>query len=87
MQLIDRSEKICGHKCMELPRLFLQAWVNIYSCSGSSWLLTQSSWVRFPALPTFRRCSGSGTGSTQPREDKWGATWKKSSVSGLENWD
>jgi hypothetical protein len=29
----------------------------------------------------------SGTGCTQTREDKWGATWKKSSGSGLENWD
>jgi hypothetical protein len=25
--------------------------------------------VRFPALPNFLRSSGSGTGSTQPRED------------------
>jgi hypothetical protein len=25
--------------------------------------------VRFPALPDFLRSSGSGTGSTQPRED------------------
>jgi hypothetical protein len=24
----------------------------------------------------FLRSSGSGTGSTQPREDNWGATWK-----------
>jgi hypothetical protein len=29
----------------------------------------QRSWVRFPALPDFLRGSGSGTGSTQPRED------------------
>jgi hypothetical protein len=29
--------------------------------------------------------SGSGTGSTQPREDNWGATWRKSSGSGLAN--
>jgi hypothetical protein len=28
----------------------------------------QRSWVRFPALPDFLRCGGSGTGSTQPRE-------------------
>jgi hypothetical protein len=28
----------------------------------------QRSWVRFPALPDFLRGSGSGTGSTQPRE-------------------
>jgi hypothetical protein len=33
----------------------------------------------------FLRSSGSGTGFTQPREDKWGATWKESSGSGLEN--
>jgi hypothetical protein len=26
--------------------------------------------VRFPALPDFRRSSGSGTGSTQPHEYK-----------------
>jgi hypothetical protein len=25
--------------------------------------------VRFPAVPDILRCSGSGTGSTQPRED------------------
>jgi hypothetical protein len=30
---------------------------------------------------------GSGTGSTQPREDNWGATWMTKSGSGLENWD
>jgi hypothetical protein len=59
----------------------------LWSRGQSSWLLTQRSWVRFPVLPNFLRSSGSGTGSTQPREDKWGATWKKSSSSGLENWD
>jgi hypothetical protein len=30
-----------------------------------------------PALPDFLRSSGSVTGSTQPREWNWGATWKK----------
>jgi hypothetical protein len=30
--------------------------------------------VRFPALPE-KKSSGSGTGSTQPREYNWGATW------------
>jgi hypothetical protein len=41
--------------------------------------------VRFPALPDFLRSSESVTGSTQPREYNWGATWRKSSRSGLEN--
>jgi hypothetical protein len=35
----------------------------------------------------FLSSSGSGMESTQPHEDKWGATWKKSSSFGLENWD
>jgi hypothetical protein len=26
-------------------------------------------------LPDYLRSSGSGTRSTQPREDNWGATW------------
>jgi hypothetical protein len=34
---------------------------------------------------TRKQSSGSGTGSTQPREYSWGATWKKSSGSSLEN--
>jgi hypothetical protein len=33
----------------------------------------------------FLRSNESGTGSTQPREYNWEATWKKSSYSGLEN--
>jgi hypothetical protein len=40
---------------------------------------------RGPAPQNFLRSSGSGTGSTQPREYNWGATWKKSSGSGLES--
>jgi hypothetical protein len=42
----------------------------LWSSGQSSWLLTQRSRVRFSALPDFLRSSGSGTGSTQPREDK-----------------
>jgi hypothetical protein len=33
--------------------------------------------VRFPALSEILRSGGSKTGSTQPREYNWGATWKK----------
>jgi hypothetical protein len=38
-----------------------------------------------PGAPDFLRSSGSETGSNPPREYNWGATWKKSSGSGLEN--
>jgi hypothetical protein len=41
--------------------------------------------VPFPTLPDFLKSSGSGKGSTQPREYNLRATWKKSSGSGLEN--
>jgi hypothetical protein len=40
-------------------------------------LQIQRSRVRFLALPDFLRSRRSGTGSTQPREDNRGATWKK----------
>jgi hypothetical protein len=46
--------------------------------SGQSfWLQIQRSRAWFPALPDFLRSRGSGTGSSQPREDNWGATWMK----------
>jgi hypothetical protein len=41
--------------------------------------------VRSPALPDFVTSSGSGTGSTQPREYNWGVLEKKSSGCSLEN--
>jgi hypothetical protein len=47
----------------------------LWSSGQSSWLQIQRSRVRFPAPPDFLRSSGSGTGSTQPREDNWWATW------------
>jgi hypothetical protein len=46
----------------------------LWSSGQSSWRQIRRSRVRFPALPDFLS-SGSGTGSTQPREDNWGATW------------
>jgi hypothetical protein len=42
----------------------------MWSSGQTSWLLTQRSQVRFPWLPDYLSSSGSGTGSTQPREDK-----------------
>jgi hypothetical protein len=50
---------------------------TVWSSGQSFWLQIQRSRVRFQALPYFLRGSGSGTGSTQPREDNWGATWKE----------
>jgi hypothetical protein len=44
-------------------------------CSSGTTDLEVRVW--FPALPDFLRRSGSVTGSTQPREYNWGATWKK----------
>jgi hypothetical protein len=41
----------------------------LWSSGQSLWLQIERSRVRFPALPDFLRSSGSGTGSTQPRED------------------
>ena len=40
----------------------------LWSSGQSFWLQIQRSRVRFPALPDFLSSSGSGTGSTQPRE-------------------
>jgi hypothetical protein len=57
----------------------------LWSSGQSSWLQIQRFRVWFPVLPDFLRSIASGKGSTQPREDNWGATWKDSSCSGLEN--
>ena len=40
----------------------------LWSSGQNFWLQIQRSRVRFPALPDFLSSSGSGTGSTQPRE-------------------
>ena len=66
---------------------FIMVWPPLWSSGQSFWLPIQRSRVRFPTLPDFLSSSGSGTGSTQPREVNWGATWIKRSGSGPENRD
>ena len=63
-------------------------WPPLWSSGQSFWLQIQRSRFRSPALPDFLSSSGSGTGSTQPREVNWGATWiEKVAAPGLENRD
>ena len=54
----------------------------LWSGGQSFWLQIRRSRVRSPALPDFLSSSGSGTGSTQPREVNWGATWLNEKSSG-----
>ena len=42
----------------------------LWSTDQSFWLQIQRTRIRSPALPDFLSSSGSGTGSTQPREVK-----------------
>jgi hypothetical protein len=55
-----------------IARVWNRMYTGVPTASGS-WLQINRSGVRFPALPDFLRSSGSGTGSTQPREYNWGA--------------
>jgi hypothetical protein len=55
----------------------------IWTCKYfTSWLHIQRLRVRLPALPDFLRSNWFGTGSTQPRDDNWGATWMEKYVCG-----
>jgi hypothetical protein len=59
-------------------RCYISEGPPLWSSGQSSWLQIQRLRVRFSALPGFfLRCSGSGTGSTQPRDDNWGAISRK----------
>ena len=58
------STKISTH--YRIPICFQRP--PLWSTGQSFWLQIQRSRVRFPALPDFMSSSGSGTGSTQPRE-------------------
>jgi hypothetical protein len=60
--------------CMELQL------IPVYSAQRPPlWSSGQSSWlqIRRPGFDSrhYQKKSGSGTGSTQPREYNWGATW------------
>jgi hypothetical protein len=48
---------------------FGEACAPLWSSGQSFWLQIHRSWVRFPGPLDFLRSSGSGTGSTQHRED------------------
>ena len=68
--------------------IYIYIWPPLWSSGQSFWLQIQRSRVRSPALPDFLSSSVSGTGSTQPREVNWGATWMKAvAAPGLENRD
>ena len=63
----SRSEyEVC--LCLFLFRLSSIERPRLWSSGQSFWLQIQRSRVRFPALPDFLSGSGSGTGSSQPRE-------------------
>jgi hypothetical protein len=70
-----RGHKFPGKYVKVFQTLITFEWSPLWSSGQSSRLQIQRSRVRFPALPDFLRSNLSGTGSTQPLEDKWGAIW------------
>jgi hypothetical protein len=83
--------KYCGKELRNITRYFWRyknknSFCTLWSSGHSSWLL------RGPGFDSRRYqifwvAVGLKQGPLSPCEDKWGATWKKSSGSGLENWD
>jgi hypothetical protein len=64
-----------------------QWWPPLWSSGQTSWLLTQRSGFDSRFYQIFWVAVGLERGPLSPCESKWGATWKKRSGSGLENWD
>jgi hypothetical protein len=59
----------------------------LWSSGQSSWLLTQRSGFDSRRYQIFWVAVGLDRSPLSPCDSKWVATWKKSSGSGLENWD
>jgi hypothetical protein len=68
-------------KCWSiLPKGTYIIWMFGWKCWPPLWSSGQSSWlqIRRPGFYSWycqKKSSGSGTGSTQPREYNWGANW------------
>jgi hypothetical protein len=73
--VIKGKQAITSSQNLSYFMISSNSWPPLWSNGQSSWLQIQRSRVRFPALPDFLRSIGSGTGSTQPHKDNWGATW------------
>jgi ribosomal protein L37E len=50
-------------------------WLPLWSSGQSSWLQIRRPGFDSRHYQKKKQNSGSGTGSTQPREYNWGATW------------
>jgi hypothetical protein len=80
-ELLIAAHAVSGHLSI-ISIVFVYKRPPLWSSGQSFWLQIKRYRVRFPALPHFLSSSGSGTGSTQPREPRevnWGATWIKRS--------
>ena len=67
IQLITFSLQLLHERASILLYIYIVG-PPLWSSGQSFWLQIQRSRVRFPALPDLLCISGSGTGSTQPRE-------------------
>jgi hypothetical protein len=72
-----------AHRSCICLRIYVTSWPPLWSSGQSSWLQIRK--LGFDSRHHQKKSSGSGTGSTQPREYNWGATWYKNSGSCLEN--
>jgi hypothetical protein len=80
-----RKKSVCEKSDFIQPVLlenpFEINWESFVSCRPPLWSSGQSSWlqIRRPGFDSRhyqeKKSSGSGTGSTQPREYNWGAIW------------